>query len=254
MSRPSPQTTTMASTLASRVRNDVIHGLLRPGTKLRAQELAERYGVSAIPMREALCRLASSGFVRAEDQKGFRVAEVSAAELEDITSTRLFIESEALRRSLRCGDLSWETNLIGAHHRMSRTSMQSAAQAGVTPEWEEAHAAFHAALLAACDSQWLLNLAEVLRDQTARYRHLSVQAENEQGSLSDPPDARDVAAEHKAILDAALERNADRAIELLTEHFHRTTALVIDKADRSERSRRHAADTAAVDVRIAAGG
>jgi DNA-binding GntR family transcriptional regulator len=221
----------MASTLASRVRNDVIHGLLRPGTKLRAQELAERYGVSAIPMREALCRLASSGFVRAEDQKGFRVAEVSADELEDITSTRLFIESEALRRSLRYGDLSWEANLIAAHHRMSRTPMQSAGQAGVTPEWEDAHGAFHAALLAACDSQWLLNLADVLRDQTARYRHLSVLPENKEGPRQDPSAARDVTAEHKAILDSALERNADRTIALLTEHFHRTTALVRHKTD-----------------------
>lgn len=222
----------MASTLASRVRNDVIHGLLRPGTKLRAQELAERYGVSAIPMREALCRLASSGFVRSEDQKGFRVAEISAAELDDITSTRLFIESEALRRSLRCGDLSWETNLIAAHHRMSRTPMQSAEQAGVTPEWEEAHSAFHAALLAACDSQWLLNLADLLRDQTARYRHLSVQAESEPSSFKATSAPRDVKTEHKEILESALERNADRTIDLLTEHFHRTRALVRLKTDK----------------------
>src|SRR5258706_3900288 len=114
---------TMASTLATGIRSDIISGAWQPGTKLRIKELCERYGAGAIPMREALSRLATSGFVLAEDQRGFRVSEVSAHELTDITETRVHIECEALRQSVCNGGLDWEEKLIGAHYRLTRLPM-----------------------------------------------------------------------------------------------------------------------------------
>ena len=68
-------------------------------------------------MREALSRLATSGFVVAEDQRGFRVADVSAAELTDITDTRIHVECEALRRAIAQGGLTgksaWPARITG---------------------------------------------------------------------------------------------------------------------------------------------
>ena len=227
VSKPSPSpSTTLSSTLAAQIRADIIQGLLPPGSKLRTKELSERYGTSLIPMREALSRLASSGFVQAEDQRGFRVAEVSANELADITRTRLFIEQEALRRSLENGDLAWEASLIAAHHRLSRLPMQLPNAPGIAPDWEEAHTAFHRTLLSACDSQWLLNLAEMLRDQSARYRHLSVQ-HPPSASTDHAQSSRDVAGEHQALLDAALRHDVNLATTLLAQHFQTTSDLVL---------------------------
>ncbi len=209
---------------------DIIHGVFAPGSKLRTQELADRYGVSLIPMREALSRLASSGFVRAEEQRGFRVSETSASELTDITNTRILIEKEALRRSIKLGDLTWESNLIAAHHRLSQLQMQDASVPGVRQEWDDAHGAFHAALLAACDSKWLQSLAVELRDQTSRYRHLSVQTTQAGNSSGRKSARRDVAIEHREILDAALDRNIELANQLLEKHLRLTTDLVLHAA------------------------
>lgn len=227
-----PPSKTMASMLAASIRADIIKGALRPGSKLPIKELCDRYQAGAIPMREALSRLATSGFVVAEEMRGFRVADVSAGELADITDARVHVECEALRRAIGCGDLNWEERLAGAHHRLSRLPMLDAGGSGVDPEWERAHVAFHSALIAGCDSKWLVTMADLLRDQTARYRHLSVA-----GELNTPPppkgrkatQKRDVTAEHQQIADAALSRDAERAATLLAEHFRRTTALVLGR-------------------------
>lgn len=218
---------TTASALANGIRADIISCTLAPGARLRIKDLCERYDSGAIPVREALSRLASSGFVIAEDQKGFRVASVSVDELTDITNTRVHIECEALRLSIANGDLDWEETLAGAFYRLSRLPMLGEGQ-GVEPEWEKAHAAFHAALISASGSNWLNGLAALLRDQTTRYRHLSVvnQHANAPATAFESTD-RDVAGEHQRLLDAVLARDEQAATKLLSEHLWSTTNLVL---------------------------
>ena len=221
---------TMASTLAAGIRSDIIGGTLPPGAKLRIKELCERYGAGAIPVREALSRLATGGFVVAEDQRGFRVAGVSAEELVDITETRVHVECEALRQSIHDGGLDWEEKLIGAHHRLSRLPMLASGTAGLEPEWERAHVAFHAALLSGCSSKWMKSLSDLLRDQTARYRNLSVmipQKPSRGSKARGGAPARDVTQEHREMVEAALARDAERACALLAGHFRATTQLVL---------------------------
>lgn len=213
------QVKTQASVLTDTIRQDIIAGTFAPRSKLKMRELSERYGVGVIPLREALSRLAMSGFVNVEDQKGFRVAAVSEAELLDITRVRQQIESDALRDSVAHGDLEWETRLISAAHRLSGLPLRTSDDAGVNPQWDLAHDAFHSALIGACTSPWLIKLSEMLREQTGRYRHISVKAECAQ--------MRDLQSEHQAIVDAALKRDADAACRLLTDHFSRTAELVL---------------------------
>lgn len=210
---------TMASQLEARVRDDIINGRLAPGSRLRLKELAEHYDAGVIPLREALSRLATSGFVASEDQKGFSVGRISADELLDITKTRLLIECQALAESIGQGDLEWESQLIAAHHRLDRLPVTEGPERLMKPEWENAHEAFHQALIANCRSPWLLRLSHLLRDQTARYRMLSVhyQGENE----------RDVPHEHRALLEAALARDVDKACALLASHYETTTRNVL---------------------------
>lgn len=227
--KDTPTISTLASSLALKIQTDIIDGTLRPGERLRTSALSKRYNASLVPIREALSRLASTGFVLAEDQRGFRVAEVSEDELLDITNTRIIIESEALRRSIAKGDLTWESNLLAAHHRLKRIKMTCSAHPGLDPDWEGAHARFHDALLAGCDSKCLLSISATLRDQTARYRHLSVQATDghSQDSAGHALNQRDVMAEHEALLQAALDRNAELSVDLLGRHFRKTTELVM---------------------------
>jgi DNA-binding GntR family transcriptional regulator len=220
---------TMASILADAIRDDIISGALPPESKLRLKELAERYDAGVIPLREALSRLAMTGFVRAEDQRGFRVTGISRDELADITQTRKRIETDALANAIVNGDVEWEGRVLLTFHRLSKHSMTGAGQV-INREWEEAHDAFHDALLSGCTSKWLIHFARILRDQTSRYRHLSVR--------TDCGEKRDVETEHKALVDAVLARDSATACRLLSEHFDTTTRLVLasDSAARSHKS------------------
>lgn len=213
------QSKTQASVLTDSIRQDIIAGVFQPRSKLKMRELSERYGVGVIPLREALSRLAMSGFVNVQDQKGFRVANVSESELRDITRVRQKIETDALRDAIEHGDLEWESNLLSATHRLNNLALKTPDNDGVNPQWDLAHDAFHSALIGACSSPWMIKLSEMLREQTGRYRHLSIKAE----SAAD----RDLVGEHQAIVKAVLERNADTACRLLAEHFALTTKLVL---------------------------
>src|SRR5690606_40721343 len=73
------------------LRADVIAGRLKPGAKLRVEQLRGQYEVGATPLREALSRLSADGFVISEGQRGFRVVPMSVADLQDITNVRILI-------------------------------------------------------------------------------------------------------------------------------------------------------------------
>ena len=208
---------TLASAVVDRLRGDILHGVLPPGEKLRLEHLATRYGVGRTPLREACCRLASEGLVTIEDQRGFRVAPISRADLLDLTRTRQQLETLALRGALAQGDIAWEGEVTAALHRLQRRAPTSGG--GVLDDtWEQEHARFHATLLSACGSPWLLKFHATLFDQTERYRRLA-QAHGRAG--------RNVEDEHAALVKAALDRDAERACALLTEHIARTTELVL---------------------------
>ena len=95
---------TLASSVYDRLRGDILSGSLPPGEKLRTEALRARYEVGNSPIREALNRLSADGLVTREDQKGFRVAAASRADLEELVKTRCWLEQIALRESIANGD------------------------------------------------------------------------------------------------------------------------------------------------------
>jgi len=212
---------TLATTLVDRVRAEIVSGALRPGEKLRLEHLATRYDVGKSPLREACCRLASEGLVVIEDQRGFRVAPISRRDLLDLTRTRQQIEALALRDSFAHGGLDWEAQVTGALHKLERTPLRTAEGPDtLSPAWASAHRALHDALVAACTSTWLHRFRSVLYDQSERYRRLSVAYERD--------GRRDILGEHAALARAALARDVERTCALMTEHFARTTDLVLE--------------------------
>jgi GntR family transcriptional regulator, carbon starvation induced regulator len=215
---------TMASQLADTILQDIVTGALPPGSKLKIRELADRYQAGVIPLREAVSRLAMSGFVEAEDQRGFRVTSISRADLEDITAVRQSIESEALRDAIESGNLAWEGSVLAAFHLVNSLPTTTGEPPKMNPAWERAHDQFHETLLAGCRSRWLKLFAATLRTQTARYRHQSLR--NERAA------ERDVGKEHEAIVKAVLARDADLACELLRRHFAVTAQLVLQNDER----------------------
>lgn len=200
------------------IRHDILDGVLPPGLKLRFEMLRERYGVGASTLREALTRLVGDALVTSEEQRGFRVAEISLDDFADLTRTRKLIEVEALRQSILFGDDAWEGALVGAFHRLSKVEEKLAeGLPELRDEFEERNRDFHFTLIAACPSRWLKHMHGILFQQSERYRRISLAARVE---------GRDVHAEHKAVIEAALARDVDLACRLEAEHIEKTLELL----------------------------
>jgi len=199
------------------IRNDIIHGVLRPGDKLTLERLKQRYAVGVGTLREVLTRLASESFVVAEGQKGFEVAPASEADLRELGALRLLLESHALGLSLARGDLEWEGRVVAAHHKLSAIEKRLlAGESNRTPEWILYDRSFHESLISACGSRSLMALHTSVFDRFVRYHMLA-------GSFRGKP----VADDHLALLKAALARDEKTAQRLLDAHVNKGIEHVV---------------------------
>jgi DNA-binding GntR family transcriptional regulator len=216
----------MASTRTAdvhdRLRSRLLNGELEPGTKLKLAEFGAEFGVSLSVVREAVTRLAEQGLVQANPQRGFCVAPLSVADLLDLTRARVLVETMAFRESMAHGDLGWESRVLAAHHRMSRTPVMTP-DGHVNPEFAEAHRDFHRALLSGCGSSRLEAVALGLRDCSELYLYWSRQIARDTD--------RDIAGEHRALAELAIARDSDAGSVALTDHIERTTAALVRYAE-----------------------
>lgn len=199
----------------------IVTGELKPGEKLKIDRLKSALDTGASPIREALSLLTSDQLVERIDQRGFRAAQASRENFEEILLLRCSLEDMALRQSISQATKEWEEDLVLCHHRMVREPREN------DQLFEEYHKAFHSALLANCSSPILLKFCSQLYDLNVRYRYLAGQSENYQ--------TRDVSDEHADILQAAIECDADMASERLISHYRQTgeflAGLLADKSE-----------------------
>ncbi len=210
----------LARAVFARIRGQILAGAYEPGARLSPRALATDSNVSMSVVREALTRLAEQGLVVAEPQLGFTVVKLDMDDVRDISALRILIEGEALRQAIAHADVEYEARVLASHHRLARTpGWSDDEQRTMTEEWAQAHALFHAALLSASPSTRLRDLAETLRETAELYRRWSGMVSREHGR-------RDVATEHRELMQTALDRDADRAVVLLSEHINTTTVLL----------------------------
>jgi GntR family transcriptional regulator, carbon starvation induced regulator len=202
------------------LRRDIISGAMEPGQSLRLEYLKERYGISFSPIREALNRLHSERMVVSSTSRGFRVAPLSVEEMWDAIETRILIDCEAMRRSLARADDRWEARLVGTYHALTLAAGKGAGEPQDEDLLEARHWDFHNGLLSACASRWLLDLSAQMYAQTERYRRPLLRGRPRWGG------ARNVQQEHQDLMDAALARDADKAVSLLAEHYRETGHMV----------------------------
>jgi len=216
---------TLAEQVYRSLRRDLISGSIEPGQSLRLEFLKQRYGISFSPIREALNRLQSERMVVSTASRGFRVAPFSREEMWDAAETRILIDCEAMRRSLKNGDDVWETRLVAAYHALNlaakRVQDMPAPDDEASEMLEQRHLEFHRALIAACGSRWLMELSVQMYTQTERYRRPTLRGRSGWGDVG-----RDVGREHQDLMDAALARDSKRAVALLAEHYRKTVALI----------------------------
>ena len=202
---------TIGSSTYLKIKKDIIFGELAPGSKLKLDKLRTRYEASLSTIRETLNRLTSEGFVAAEEQRGFFVTSVSREDLIEIANLRTLIESYALRLSFEKGDTDWEGELVAAHHKLHLMEQQLLeGNSSKKEDWKRYDREFHLAVIQACGSRNLLSFHSILYDKYLRYQMLVLTNRGEEA-----------VGEHHDMLEAALQRNADKGVEVLKQHIDR---------------------------------
>lgn len=173
--------------------------------------LAQRFDVGLSPIREALSKLSTEGWVVQNERRGFAVGPANSDELWDLHHARCMLYESALRDSITYGDLAWEHRVIGAtahltHHRNNEEDATTASPMSAY----QLHRSFHTSLISACRSQRMVDYCEQLFDEIERYRHISLNHGQSWNPFADT---------FQDIADAAVERNADHAIQLVQAHF-----------------------------------
>ena len=203
------QLNTVGANTYETLKHDIIFGRLAPGSKLKLEALKNQYAASVSTLRETLSRLASEGFVAAEEQRGFFVAPVSKDDLIEIANLRILLECYALKTSIQNGDAEWEGNLVAAYYKLNLMEKRMlSGDHSVKETWKRYDSEFHQAMIQACNSKNLLALHSTIYDKYLRYQ---MQVLTFRG--------QDAADEHKNILDAALARDTKRAQQILENHI-----------------------------------
>jgi DNA-binding GntR family transcriptional regulator len=211
---------TRAEDLLSQLRLDVLSGHLAPGQRLKFSALTTQYGVSSGLLKEALSSLVEMGLATAQPNQGYSVVPLSAESLAELTEARLRIEPMVFGMSIANATIEWEGQLVAAHHVLERIPMESAPESNiVSDEWADAHGEFHRTMLAACSNSRLLAFAIKLRDEAELYRRWSVSLTHHSH--------RDLAAEHRGMMEAALDHDQERGVRLLADHICLTASLLV---------------------------
>lgn len=196
------------------LRRAMVEGDLRPGDRVRQEEIAERLGVSLAPVREALAVLEQEGQVAYLPRRGYTVAELELREMREIYALRALLEERAARQALPLLD----EDAIGRIELAARDCADAAATGDVAAELE-ANRRFHFAVLASPDQVHTLRLIRLLWDSTETYRALyysSPQGREESLHAHDRIVAAIRTADAGALV-AELDRHRQRALERLAE-------------------------------------
>jgi DNA-binding GntR family transcriptional regulator len=202
-----------------RLRTDIVFGRLRPGQKLKLDGVKEAYGVSVSTLREILSRLTAEGFVLAEGRRGFEVAAVSKENLKELAELRLLLESHAMEVSFAKADVEWEGRVVSAHHKLASTERLMESGTGEPDQWKRYDGEFHQALISNCGSRVLMDAHALVFDKYFRYQMVTFNYRGEEP-----------AAQHKALLDCALSRDAATAKAVLDAHVNNCVAHALATA------------------------
>ncbi|MCL6600404.1 MAG: GntR family transcriptional regulator [Alicyclobacillus macrosporangiidus] len=188
------------------LRLQIITGQLRPGDRIVELRVAESFGTSQAPVREALQRLDHEGLVETIPHTGTFVSHMSFGEIEQLFEMRRFIEiasGKVLLRRARDSDV--------AALRTAYENMRSAAQRGDLTELVTQDVEFHRLLIALADRKVFLRVWNTMDGQIRRFiSHVSVKYFDEMITLAE---------RHEPILEAIQTRHEDDLVRHLTEHL-----------------------------------
>jgi len=197
------------SVIEERLRNAIVDGRLPPGTAVRQQEIADLYGVSRMPVREALRQLEAQSLLRVEMHKGAVVAPLIGEDAVDTYELRVLLESQALRQSI---PLLEESDIASARSYIEQLEHETShAQIG------RLNRLLHMTLYSKASNQKLLRLIENELNEEERFLrfHLSSMG---LGKLTQD--------DHNALVDAAASKQVEVAVGVLQQHLNNGARVI----------------------------
>ncbi|MFJ3631479.1 GntR family transcriptional regulator [Streptomyces sp. NPDC090112] len=194
-----------AHAVCTAIRDDIVSGVFAPGARLTEEVLARRYGVSRVPVREALRTLESEGFVTTRRHAGACVAEPTAQEAADLLELRVLLEPLAAARAAR--------RRTDGHLKVLRGLVRLGQERARQGQGEDLRALggwFHETLSQASASPGLIALLTQMRHKTAWMFVVDA-----------PTRPTECWAEHGALVDAVARGDAERARSLAAVHAER---------------------------------
>ncbi len=203
--------------IAEGVRDLILRGDLMPGERIRQETLASEYGVSRIPVREALRQLESEGLVNLVPHSGARVSHVDLTECVELYRIREAIEPIVLAASV---PKLTEADLADLRERMLAVE----AAAGDVNRWLDEDRQFHLLTYRAANMPHAMRMVEGFWNQTQQYRRAYV------GNL--PPERLEIVhLEHRLIVDAIERGDAEDAGQRQQQHIRRTRVGLLKDAE-----------------------
>jgi len=195
--------------IEERLRSVILDGRLPPGTAVRQQEIADLYGVSRMPVREALRQLEAQGLLKVEMHKGAVVAPLIGEDAVDTYALRVLLETEALRQSIPLLDDNDICSARSFIHQLENETRHA--------EIGRLNRLFHMALYSKAPNQKLLRLIENELNEEERFLrfHLSSMG---LGKLTQD--------DHNALVDAAAEQNVGEAVKVLEQHLNSASRVI----------------------------
>ena len=195
-----PKEDTLAVRISRVLAERIIAGTIAPGSRLRQDHIAEEFGASHVPVREAFRRLEAQGLVVSEPRRGVRVASFTLAEVKEVAEMRAALEVLALRHAA--------PNLTAAILDEAEDATGAVDSSRDVRSWEEANRRFHRLLLAPCNMPRLLATIDDLHAASARFLFATWRSEWEARTDHD----------HLAILGELRRGQVDAACATLARH------------------------------------
>lgn len=211
---------TVKSELVEHLRDEIIRGELVPGQHLRLEEIADRFEISTMPVREALRDLEAEGIVTIFPHRGAVVTEFSADDLHDIYEIRATLEEMATRLAVPLLTEETLTELNNVIEQMNN-------HLGELVVLVKLNHVFHNTLYAASGRKHLCELTDMLRHRTQHYLHAFIT------HLGGMPRAQD---EHRAILKAAEKGHAEQAAKFMHEHVLEVGESIVEYVRQREKA------------------
>jgi DNA-binding GntR family transcriptional regulator len=221
---------TMADAIAAALRRAVLEGALHDGTVLRQADLAAKFGVSRVPIREALLKLEAEGLVESRPRRGTVVVSLDADAFEEILEMRAALEALALRLAIprmSSADVATAKAILDDAEESLRRPAAADGRREFETRWGDLNWKFHEALYLPAKKPRLLDNIENLHLLFARHLRMRVEiiapallpSANADAAARDTAEWANVLREHRDILQACEARDTRLACSTLTRHI-----------------------------------